>query len=58
MVDAEHQDHEALARRAAYILGDFSAAAEALRELDSLRAKGERAQIFFWQNTWIVRQAE
>lgn len=58
MCDSDRQDQESLARRMAYILGESSAAAQALKLLDSLRSEGKRAWIYLHQRTWIVGQEE
>jgi hypothetical protein len=48
------QTDEAHARRVAHILGESSAAAEALQELDQRRRAGEDVGIFLVGPRWIV----
>ena len=45
---------EELARKSAHILGESSAAARALVELERRRAAGETVEIFNHQQSWIV----
>lgn len=45
---------ELVARRAAHILGEFSAAALAIKELERRRANGEDVFIFSHRQYWLV----
>ncbi len=47
-------EHEVHAKRIAFILGDFSSAAFALRNLAERRQAGEDAVIWLEEGTWIV----
>lgn len=50
-------DDEELARRVAKIIGESSAAADAIRDLESRRANGVSASLSFDGRTWWVRAA-
>jgi hypothetical protein len=47
---------EKMARRCAYILGEMSGAARAVKDLDDRRARGERAVIEYFKRgaMWLV----
>lgn len=53
-----HIDIEKLARTSAHILGESSAAAMALNELERRRKAGEDVAIFMHKRSWIVGPSE
>ena len=48
------REQEDLARRSAHILGDSSAAASALDELERRRVSGEDVSIYLIDRVWVV----